>query len=172
MRGVSAGLTWLALAERRRGRAAQAAALLAEALPLVERVGDRPVAAPLLDVLAGLLLDGDQPEAAARMLGAAHALRAAMGAPLRPCDRPWREAIASGAPRRARARAVRPGRGGRRRAGADRGPGRSPRAARGAIVHRRAAAGRERRRSTRSFARRSTRSRRASWTSSTSWSRG
>jgi predicted ATPase/DNA-binding CsgD family transcriptional regulator len=97
VRGVSAGLTWLALAERRRGRAGRAAALLAEALPLVERVGDRPVAAPLLDVLAGLLLDGDQAEAAARLLGAAHALRSAMGTPLRPCDRPWREAIVAGA---------------------------------------------------------------------------
>jgi predicted ATPase/DNA-binding CsgD family transcriptional regulator len=93
VRGAAYATTWLAFAERRQGDLRAAADLVAEALLAVQQIGDRPVAAPLLDVLAGILVDTERAEEAARILGAATGVRDEMRVGVRPVDRRWRDSI-------------------------------------------------------------------------------
>jgi tetratricopeptide (TPR) repeat protein len=69
------------------GDAAQAAALLREGLNLYQQMNHTLGAVTALEVLAGLALT-TQPKQAAQLLGAAEAIRLAIGAPLPPIERP------------------------------------------------------------------------------------
>jgi hypothetical protein len=71
----------LGLLAQREGDLAEATRLVGGALSLRHDVGDREDLASSLDTLAGLLVDAD-PEVAARLLGAADALRSRHRLPL------------------------------------------------------------------------------------------
>jgi serine/threonine-protein kinase PknK len=77
----------LGYAARDRGDTAPALALLAEGLALVTELGDRRIIALALDGVAGLAIAWGQPERAARLFGAAAALREANGLPVDPAHR-------------------------------------------------------------------------------------
>lgn len=70
-----------------RGEAARAAALLGEGLGLFREIDSKLGIATALEGFAGLVVPEDA-ERAARLFGAAEAIRAAIGAPLPPVDRP------------------------------------------------------------------------------------
>jgi predicted ATPase len=79
--GEAMALHQLGLVARREGSLAEATRLVGAALSLRHEVGDREDLACSLDTLAGLLVEVD-PEAAARLLGAADALRTRHRLPL------------------------------------------------------------------------------------------
>jgi DNA-binding CsgD family transcriptional regulator len=66
------------------GDTSQAVALLAEGLALITELGDRRIIALALDGVAGLAIAWRQPERAARLFGAAAALREVTGLPIDP----------------------------------------------------------------------------------------
>jgi tetratricopeptide (TPR) repeat protein len=78
----------LGLVNWQQGDVARALALLRESLAVVHRRGERLEVAAGLEGLATVAAGTAQPARAARLLGAAAALRAAIGAPLPPVDRP------------------------------------------------------------------------------------
>jgi predicted ATPase/DNA-binding XRE family transcriptional regulator len=87
--GVSAVLVNLAVVARERGQPARALELLGESLALKQQADDRSGGlARLVEVLAGTLGDQGQAEQAARLFGAAEALRQEIGAPVPPDERP------------------------------------------------------------------------------------
>lgn len=99
--GVNFLLMYLGIAQGALGRrraddelVRQSRASLRQSLELSRRVGDRFHVALGLDVLAEhVAVDGD-PERAARLLGAAHALREAIGAPVLPPVREYQRRVA------------------------------------------------------------------------------
>ncbi len=85
--GMAMASAHLALAHRLAGEAHDAASRVHDALERAREIGARPIAAAAIDILAGVLLDANQPESAARMLGAAGGIRDGMGTTVRPVDR-------------------------------------------------------------------------------------
>jgi predicted ATPase/DNA-binding CsgD family transcriptional regulator len=85
--GMSVSLVRLGYAARDRGETARAVALFTEGLALVAELGDRRIIALALDGVAGLAIAWGQPERAARLFGAAAALREASGLPVDPAHR-------------------------------------------------------------------------------------
>ena len=73
---------------RGQGNAAAAYEALTEALPLAQAVGPHLLVAAALEGLAGLASQPSQAALAVQLIGAASALRAQMGAAVRPVDRP------------------------------------------------------------------------------------
>ena len=73
-----------------RGETARAAALFREGLGLFRKIGHRLGIATALEGMAGSV-SSENAERAARLFGAAEAIRAAIGAPLPPVDRPAHE---------------------------------------------------------------------------------
>jgi hypothetical protein len=71
----------------RRGDNGRAAALLGEALLISRDIGAREVVAIVLETLAWVTAASDQAELAARLGGAAEALREVIGAPVPPDER-------------------------------------------------------------------------------------
>lgn len=65
---------------------ASARPLLKETLTMVQKLGDKEDSAYFLEVFAALIAAEGKPEQAARLYGAAEALREAIGAPLHPSD--------------------------------------------------------------------------------------
>jgi non-specific serine/threonine protein kinase len=84
--GLPAALLAQALIAQHRGRHSRAAAFYGDAFARLQAMGDRRAMALCLERLASLLGDVDQPHTAARLLGAAAALRGAIGAPAPPCE--------------------------------------------------------------------------------------
>jgi WD40 repeat protein/tetratricopeptide (TPR) repeat protein len=80
-------LVTLGLILRAQGDVAAAHKALTEALRLARVVGPRLLVAAALEGLAGVMDQSGQADPAVRLLGAAAALRAQMGAPIRPADR-------------------------------------------------------------------------------------
>ena len=72
-----------------RGEFGRALPLLKEALALTTEVGNRGYQAEGLEALAAAVARAGDPQRAARLWGAAAAMRAAIGAPLPPADRSW-----------------------------------------------------------------------------------
>lgn len=93
--GVAYALTGLANVARAGGDSAAARSHLAESLAVLHSLQDRHGVAEWLESAAALARADGRPAAAARLLGAADALRAAIGAPRAPKDRPTHEALAS-----------------------------------------------------------------------------
>jgi predicted ATPase/DNA-binding CsgD family transcriptional regulator len=85
--GVAWSLNELGLVEQRRGDDERGTALLEESLDLHRDLGDRWRAASVLEGLSGSARKRGQTERAARLLGAADALREAIGTPVPPCER-------------------------------------------------------------------------------------
>ena len=85
--GMGFSLVGLGYAARDRGDDARAVALFAEGLALFTELGDRRIIALALDGVAGLAIAWGQPERAARLFGAAAALREASGLPVEPAFR-------------------------------------------------------------------------------------
>ena len=85
--GMGVSLVRLGYAARDRGDTAPALALFTEGLALVTELGDRRIIALALDGVAGLAIAWGQPERAARLFGAAAALREANGLPVDPAHR-------------------------------------------------------------------------------------
>ena len=85
--GMGVSLVRLGYAARDRGDDARAVALFAEGLALFTELGDRRIIALALDGVAGLAIAWGQPERAARLFGAAAALREASGLPVEPAFR-------------------------------------------------------------------------------------
>ena len=85
--GMGVSLVRLGYAARDRGDDARAMALFAEGLALFTELGDRRIIALALDGVAGLAVAWGQPERAARLFGAAAALREASGLPVEPAFR-------------------------------------------------------------------------------------
>jgi len=89
--GYKEGIAWsldqLGLVEQRGGDHRRATALLRESLEMHRDLEDRWRTASVLESLAGSLREQGQPERAARLLGAADALREVIGAPVPPCER-------------------------------------------------------------------------------------
>ena len=85
--GMGVSLVRLGYAARDRGDDARAMALFAEGLALFTELGDRRIIALALDGVAGLAVAWGQPEHAARLFGAAAALREASGLPVDPAFR-------------------------------------------------------------------------------------
>jgi non-specific serine/threonine protein kinase len=96
-RGVGFALHGLGLVAWGRGDGAGATGRLREALAIRRELDDRSGLAACLEGLATVAAGSGQPERAARLLGAAGALRAAVGAPLPPAERPEVEAAAAAA---------------------------------------------------------------------------
>ena len=67
-------------------------AFMAESLALRREMGERLGIAECLEELAAVAAGSGEPARAARLLGAAEAIRMAIGAPLPPYDRPAHEA--------------------------------------------------------------------------------
>jgi non-specific serine/threonine protein kinase len=86
-RGVAENLANLALLARDRGDERQMATLYAESLTLFQLVADRVGVAYCLEELAGAIRAQGRDECAARLCGAAAALRGSSGAPPWPADR-------------------------------------------------------------------------------------
>ncbi|HEY3111456.1 MAG TPA: tetratricopeptide repeat protein [Chloroflexota bacterium] len=94
-RGVGFALNNLGLVAIGLGDPARATALLEESLAVYQELGDRRNAAECLEGLARAAAAADRPEGAARLFGAAEALRETIGAPLLPLDRgPYERAVA------------------------------------------------------------------------------
>jgi ATP/maltotriose-dependent transcriptional regulator MalT len=85
--GVAASLHDLARATARLGDGPRAAALLGEGLALFAELGVRQGTAACLEGLAAVACDAERPLDAARLLGAAEAVREVIGAPLPARDR-------------------------------------------------------------------------------------
>src|SRR5918999_4574396 len=85
--GMGVSLVRLGSAARDQGDTARALALFAEGLALLTELGDRRIIALALDGVAGLAIAWGQPERAARLFGAAAALREASGLPVDPAGR-------------------------------------------------------------------------------------
>jgi non-specific serine/threonine protein kinase len=85
--GVAASLHDLARVVERLGDGPRAAGLLGESLTLFTELGIRQGTAGCLEGLAAVACDADKPLDAARLLGAAEALRETVGAPLPVRDR-------------------------------------------------------------------------------------
>nr|MDT0657171.1 BTAD domain-containing putative transcriptional regulator [Micromonospora sp. DSM 115978] len=90
--GVAWALNILGLIEHREGARDAAVGALRGSLEIHCAVGDRWRSASVLEALAAVLADGADPATAAELLGAAEAIRAAIGAPVPPRERPAREA--------------------------------------------------------------------------------
>jgi ATP/maltotriose-dependent transcriptional regulator MalT len=86
-RNAAFSLTDLALAARLQGDFAQAHRLYAESLAIFRETGDRHNLVWALEGQAGLLAAMGQAAPAAKLLGAAAALRTAAGAPVPPVER-------------------------------------------------------------------------------------
>ena len=80
--GIAAGLTYLGRAVFALGDAARALALQMEALALCSAIGDKRLSALCLEALAAIAGTQDQPERAARLIGAAEAALSRINAPL------------------------------------------------------------------------------------------
>ncbi len=93
--GLAYALTGLANTARTAGDRAAARAHLTESLAVLRTLQDRHGVAEWLESSAALAHAEHQPTAAARLLGAADALRALIGAPRAPKDRPAFETLAS-----------------------------------------------------------------------------
>ena len=89
--GLSWNLCYLGDLERVRGDLAGARARYRECLALAEAHGDQPLVAAALDGVASVAAAGRQPEQAARLHGAAGALRDRLGAPVAPWELPAHE---------------------------------------------------------------------------------
>lgn len=85
--GMGVSLVRLGYASRDQGDTTRAAALFAEGLALFIELGDPRIIALALDGVAGLTLAWEQPERAARLFGAAAALRESSGLPVDPAYR-------------------------------------------------------------------------------------
>ena len=79
--------TSLAIVDRRRHDTQRAAGRLRESLRLHDALGDRWRIASVLEEIAGGLLAAVDPQGAAELLGAASALRDALGTPLPAAER-------------------------------------------------------------------------------------
>jgi len=84
--GIAITLNSVGDVAARRGEQARALASLAESLPLLRAMGDKKHLAECLATLAQVVAARGLPERAARLFGAAAALRDAIGAPLPPSD--------------------------------------------------------------------------------------
>jgi tetratricopeptide (TPR) repeat protein len=91
--GIADSLNNLGLVMRERGDYERAAALYEECLTLYRRVGDKWGSAVCLEGLAVVASAQGQPERATRLVGAAAALREAIGAPVSPADQDRYERI-------------------------------------------------------------------------------
>ncbi len=80
--GTAAALNSLGRAVAALGDAGRATDLQTEALVLCRAIGDKRLSALCLEALAGIASTQDQPERAARLLGAAEAVRSRIDAPL------------------------------------------------------------------------------------------
>lgn len=89
--GVALALTNLGRAALESGALERAESTLQEGLTLWKALGERRNIAECLEALAGLAAARMQVEQAARLWGAAEALREAVGAPLSPVERPQHE---------------------------------------------------------------------------------
>ncbi|MGH8910086.1 MAG: BTAD domain-containing putative transcriptional regulator [Egibacteraceae bacterium] len=89
--GIVQALWTLAVAAERRGEHQRAAALYLERLPLSRQLGNRRWTAVSLEGLARVAAAREQPVTAARLLGAASALRAAISAPVVASERADRD---------------------------------------------------------------------------------
>jgi len=95
--GFKEGVAWasnlLGLVLGREGATPQADALLRRSLGLHAALGDRWRAASVLEALAACLHDSGERTRAARLMGAADALRTAVGTPLPPCEAPEHQRV-------------------------------------------------------------------------------
>ncbi|HET8627499.1 MAG TPA: tetratricopeptide repeat protein [Thermomicrobiales bacterium] len=98
-RGVADTLHYLGIAACDRGDHGRAEELLTESVALFRAVGDQQGAASCLEYLAAVALALDRPREAARLCGAADALRVACGAPVPPSERARRDATVAAARR-------------------------------------------------------------------------
>jgi predicted ATPase/class 3 adenylate cyclase/Tfp pilus assembly protein PilF len=87
-RGIAAALANLGRAALYQSDYARARALQTESLTLFQQLGDQGGIAECLEALAGAAGAQGQPLRAARLFGAAEALREKIGVPLSPADRP------------------------------------------------------------------------------------
>ncbi|HEX5502184.1 MAG TPA: tetratricopeptide repeat protein [Thermomicrobiales bacterium] len=98
-RGVADTLHYLGIAACDRGAHGRAGELLTESVALFRAVGDQQGVASCLEYLAAVALALDRPREAARLCGAAAALRAACGAPVPPSGRAHLDATVAAARR-------------------------------------------------------------------------
>jgi ATP/maltotriose-dependent transcriptional regulator MalT len=89
--GVGWSLNQLGVICYRRGDSARASEMLRESLIAHWDLGDRWRMASVLEALAEVACSQGHLERAARLFGAAEALREAIGAPVPPCERPERD---------------------------------------------------------------------------------
>ena len=85
--GMATALNRLGMVAHTQGDDGRATVLYEESLTLCRELGDKHGLAECLEGLAGVAVAQQQLERAARLLGAAAALREATGAPLSPCER-------------------------------------------------------------------------------------
>jgi predicted ATPase/DNA-binding CsgD family transcriptional regulator len=90
-RGLIRAVTGLAMVACEQDRMIEARALLLEAMRLTREVGDQWSMTATLDVMAGLCARRKEAQLAARLCGAAEALRDSLGVPLAPALRDQRE---------------------------------------------------------------------------------
>ncbi len=95
--GRAAGLLNLGLASHGQGDEERAAEMLRRSLTMLWQAGDRRRVAECLEGLAAVTWARGVPERAVRLSGAASALRAAIGMPLAPAERPGHERTIVGA---------------------------------------------------------------------------
>jgi len=95
--GMSVSLGNLGAVALEQGDSERAAVRFKEALPLFQAMGDQDGIAECCEGLAGVAIASGQPQRAARLCGAGHALREAVGAPLMPVERRRYEAILAAA---------------------------------------------------------------------------
>lgn len=86
-RGITNSLVHLGWLAQAQGDHPLARAFVKESLAISQELGDRSLIADALEVSAKSALASRETHLAARLLGAAHALREAIGAPLPPSDR-------------------------------------------------------------------------------------
>jgi ATP/maltotriose-dependent transcriptional regulator MalT len=94
-RGLAWAQIWLARAELVRGNLDEASRLLSEGLAHAIQMQSRLFTAMGLEELGKLAAEQGEPTWAARLFGAAQALREAMEAPLPPCEQPVYEKVLS-----------------------------------------------------------------------------
>jgi predicted ATPase/DNA-binding SARP family transcriptional activator len=92
---VAAALHWLALLALRSGDIMRATDLAAESLTWSRAVGSRAIISHGLEAMAAVEGASGQPEHAARLLGAAAAVRDAIGHPVEPARQPEYDALAA-----------------------------------------------------------------------------
>jgi tetratricopeptide (TPR) repeat protein len=95
--GMGMALHALGLAATRQGDLAQAAAWFQQGLAIRHELGERSGLPECLEGLATVAIGQARPDRAARLLAAAQALRASIGVPLPPVDRPAVEAAVQAA---------------------------------------------------------------------------